>query len=807
MLRRFARLLQISACTFLFLIAFGCGGSSNNNSGGSGNAGQGGSNQNPPPVVAITITPTSVTLAAGATQQFQAAVTGSSNTAVTWQVNGVAGGSPQSGTISSTGLYTAPSPTDPLQVTVTAVASADTSKTAVAAVTVNPPPPPPPPVIIVAISPTSVTMAVSTTQQFTATVTGTSNIAVTWSVDGINGGNANVGTVSASGLYTAPAAAAGHTVTATSVADTSKSATATVTLVSLMVYPQNASVTPLGTRLYNASVQGIQNTGVTWSVDGVSGGNSSVGTIDSKGHYTAPGKTGSHTITATASGLPTYSVNASVSVVAAPPGVTAMLTYHSDLARDGANLQETTLTPANVNAQQFGKLMSLPVDGQVYAQPLYVPNLKIKGVQHNVVFVATENDSVYAFDGDGLSDSPLWMQHVGTPAPVNDKEGIRPLLGITATPVIDSVTGTMYVLSDNLENGKKVFRLHALNLSTGNEKFGGPAVVTGTVPGAGWDNNNGQITLETSCYQRNGLALDDSTNAIYITFGHCNHGWVLAYDKSSLQQTAIFNDTADGAGGGFWGGTPAIDSSTGDLYIISGSDLNDPAPGYNNSALRLQATDLSVLDYFKPADDGYLRQNDADFGSGAPVLMPDNSSQYPHELIGGGKDGRIFVMDRDDMGQFQMTDHVIQIVQTGVSQFDNIFDTPTFWNGHIYYHCENDVVKSYYWDGSTGLLSNAPTTKGTKVYGVHGATASLSANGNSEAVLWEIESTGAPSSGPAILHAYDALNLGKELYNSQQSGMRDTAGPAVKFTVPTVTDGHVYVGTASELDIYGPLGQ
>ena len=627
-------------------------------------------------VVAVTISPTKATLAAGGTQQFQATVTGSSNTAVQWQVNGIVGGNSQVGTISAGGLYTAPMPAAPLQVTVTAVAQADTTKSASATVNVMAGP-----IITVSISPTSAILAVSTSQQFTATVTGTSNTSVTWSVDGINGGNTSVGTINSSGLYAAPGSAGNHTVTATSVADNTKSASAIVTVISLTLSPQNTTVAPLGTRQFTATVQGTKNNGVTWSVDGVTGGNSSVGTISAQGLYTAPDDPGSHTVTATSVALPSYSANATLTVANPPPGTASVITYHNDDVRDGVNSMETVLGPANVNAQQFGKLQALPVDGQIYAQPLYLPNITISGVSHNVVFVATENDTVYAFDGDGLSDSPLWSAHLATPLSVNDDEGIKPLLGITSTPVIDPTTSVMYVVTDGIESGNKVFRLHALDVATGSERFGGPVVVTGSVNGNGWDNNNGVITLESNCYQRNGLALDPATNAVYISFGHCNHGWILAYDKATLQQTAIFNDTPDGAGGGLWGGTPAIDDNNGDLYLITGVDLNDPAPDYNDSAMRLQASDLSELDYFKPSNEALLRENDADFGSGSPIIMPDNSSPYPHELIGGGKDGRIFVMNRDNMGQYQLTDHVIQEVQTGTQQYDNIFATPTLWNG------------------------------------------------------------------------------------------------------------------------------
>jgi hypothetical protein len=282
---------------------------------------------------------------------------------------------------------------------------------------------------------------------------------------------------------------------------------------------------------------------------------------------------------------------------------------------------------------------------------------------------------------------------------------------------------------------------------------------------------------------------------------------VLAYDKATLQQTAIANVTPDGAGGGLWGGTPAIDDNTGDVYLITGVDLGDPAPDYNDSAMRLQASDLSVLDYFKPSNESYLRDNDADFGSGSPILMPDNPSQYPHELIGGGKDGRIFVMDRDNMGGYQETDHVIQEVQTGTQQFNNIFATPTYWNGTLYYHCAQDVVKAYSWDSNTGLLSTSPISQGRDVYGGHGSISSLSSNGMSDGILWEIESTNAQNGAAAILHAYDATNLANELYKSSSAGGLDTAGPAIKFSVPTVADGHLYVGTQTELDIYGLLQQ
>ena len=485
-------LLYLSISTCLLLSIVGCGGgASNNNNGDNGNGGGG----TTPPTISITISPTSATVSASGTQQFQANVTGSSNTAVQWDVNQTAGGSAQTGTISSSGLYTAPPTTVPLQVTVTAVSQADPTKIANASVTVNPINVPP--AINVTISPMTATLAVSTNQQFTATVTGTNNTAVTWSVDGVAGGNMTVGTINTNGLYAAPATAGGHTITATSVADKTKSASATVAVLSLTVAPASSKLALQGVQQFTATVQGTTNTSVTWSVDGVAGGNSMVGTITTGGLYTAPGTAGTYTVTATSVALPSYSVNATVTVVNAPPGTVSVLTYHNDDVRDGANTNETTLTPANVNSQLFGKLYSYPVDGQIYAQPLYVPNLTVAGVVHNVVFIATENDTVYAFDADGLQQTALWQRHLATPLQINDDEGIKPLLGITSTPVIDNTTNTMYVLTDGLESGNKVYRLHALNLSTGGEQFGGPVIVTGTVPGTGQDSKNGQITLES----------------------------------------------------------------------------------------------------------------------------------------------------------------------------------------------------------------------------------------------------------------------------------------------------------------------
>jgi hypothetical protein len=337
----------------------------------------------------------------------------------------------------------------------------------------------------------------------------------------------------------------------------------------------------------------------------------------------------------------------------------------------------------------------------------------------------------------------------------------------------------LYVVTDGEVSSGTEYELHALDVTSGAEKFGGPVVLSGSVPGTGTGSVNGVLQLETGCYQRTGLALDNSSSAIYIELGHCSHGWVLAYDETSLQQIAIMSTTPDGAGGGIWAGAPAIDDNTGDLFILSGVDEGDPMSGYNDSAIRLDPTSLAVLDYFMPSNEQYLSMNDLDEGSGSGIIMPDNQSAAPHEWIGGGKDGRIFVVNRDNMGQFENTNQVIETVQTGINQHDNIYSTPAFWNGFLYYHCQDDVLRAFSWDVNTGLLSTSPVGLGDVTYGIHGATSSISANGTTNGIVWEIETTNA-GTGPAILHAYNAMLVDQELYNSTQAGSRDTAGIAVK---------------------------
>jgi hypothetical protein len=480
------------------------------------------------------------------------------------------------------------------------------------------------------------------------------------------------------------------------------------------------------------------------------------------------------------------------------PVQTSVVTYHNDLQRTGANVTEVKLTPNNVNSTTFGKKLALPVDGQIYAQPLYVPALTINGKKYDVVFVATENNSVYAFDSNA-GGPPLWQASLGTPVPKSDAEGITPMIGITSTPVIDQQSQTMFVVAYTSGGG---FYLHALDITTGKDRV--PAVqIKASVAGTGTDSVNGTISLSKACYQRSGLVLANGN--VYVAFAHCNHGWIVAYSENPLQQVGIFNTTPNGRGGTIWmgGGAGAVDSA-GNVFYLTSTDAGCYDPGYNDSVLRTSPT-LSVVDYFTPSNNQYLMDNDLDLGSGGAVIMPDNGSAHPHEIIGGGKEGRLWVLDRDNLGKQNSPDADVQMVSVATSAGDNLYSTPAFWNGRIYVHSNANVIEAFDWQN--GLLSNAPTMKGSYMVKAHGATVSISANGAAAGIAWEIDNTAYPN-GPAILRAYDATNLSNELYDSAQAaGGRDTAGQACKFTVPTIADGKVFVGTGNELDVYGLLNQ
>jgi hypothetical protein len=506
-----------------------------------------------------------------------------------------------------------------------------------------------------------------------------------------------------------------------------------------------------------------------------------------------------------------------------------VLTYHNDNARTGQNLAETILTPSNVQLSQFGKLFGCQVDGFVYAQPLYVPRVKVrkKGTR-NVVYVATEHDSVYAFDADKKRKcKPLWKhsflnkrKKVTTvpPSALGGEPDLVPEVGITGTPVVDPSSGTLYVVAETLERGVVVQRIHALDIRTGKEKLGGPVSIDSSiaVPGNGAGSSAGQVPFDaTTQNQRSGLLL--SGGVVYVAWAAHNdigpyHGWVIGFDAHTLHVVKVFNANPNGSDAGIWmGGGGIATDGAGSLYFLTGNgtfDLDTGGIDYGDSFVKLGSgagTTLDVLDYFTPYDQQYLSDNDLDLGSGGVLLLPDQQGTHTHELIGGGKEGTLYVVDRDtgSMGGYNpATDNVVQELY---HKFSYIFGTPSYFNGRIYLSSLGDTLDAY--TVQDGLLSTSPDSSSqVGNFAFPPPTASISANGATDGIVWALRNESYMNPGAhATLYAFDATDLSNELYDSDQAGSRDQPGAAVKFTVPTIANGKVYVGGQKTLTVYGLL--
>jgi hypothetical protein len=507
-------------------------------------------------------------------------------------------------------------------------------------------------------------------------------------------------------------------------------------------------------------------------------------------------------------------------------GFAGVLTYHNDNARTGQNLFETALTPATVNSSAFGKLYTWPVDGYVYAQPLYIPSAIVKGHKVNVVIIATEHDSVYAFNADSKKPHPLWKtsflsrRHHVTSVPWQGvgSTDLIPEIGITSTPVIDPATGTIYVVAETLEPGAKfVLRLHALGIANGKERKGSPVELTATVPGDGAGNDgDGHVDYDPgTTNQRAALTL--ANGVIYIanaSHGDIGpyHGWVLGYDETTLQQAAVYNATPNGSDGGIWmsGSGPCVDA-IGNLYLSTGNgtfDIDTGGTDYGDSFLKLGRSNgaLGVLDFFTPWDQEYLDENDLDLGSGGLLLPPDQQGGIIHVAISAGKDGNIYVVNRDAMGGYNAAaGNNSQIVQEIDGQTGGFWSTPAYWNGSVYFGGAHDPITQYQIGG--GMLSPTPTFTSTAgAFGWPGTVPSISANGASSGILWAIRSDNfGNTAGHAVLYAFDASDIATELYDSNQAGTRDLPGAAVKFSVPTVANGKVYIGGQYSVTAFGLL--
>jgi hypothetical protein len=702
--------------------------------------------------------------------------------------------------------------------------------------------PPAPPSVVVTVLPASAKPFAGTTVQFTATVQNAGSPAVNWQVNGMtNGDITTVGSISVSGLYTAPNSVptpqATVKVAAVLRSDPAKTGSSSVTIQPLSAFqgqlslsPKLSSVTTSQTLQLDVTSDGFSNNQVNWAVDGVPNGNNTTGKITS-GLYTPPNSAGSHTIAVTLIANPSASGSARVVVT----DLAGMFTWRNDNSRTGQNQKEFALTPATVTSSTFGRLFSCLLDGNAYAQPLYVANLAIPGSGiHNVVIVATEKDSVFAFDADANANPcvPLWQtslipageQVVPTPELVGiTSKDVVPFIGITGTPVIDLSSSTLYVVAETQTttiNPGYIELLYALDLATGHVKIlpTGLVAVTGVAAGAPFSS--------LLANQRAALLLDNGN--IYVALGSHGgqgdyHGWLFGYDASTLQQhqNMVFDVTPTGIQGGIWqsGGGPSADSNH-NVFVATGNGTFDANPGandYGDSYLRLNLNTggvLSVADYFTPCDQATMFTTGQDLGSSAPVLLPDSagSASQPHLMMGGAMNGSLYVLNRDSLGGYVSacpdSTARVQVVPVGDA---SVLSTPLFWNNFIYVAAGNGRLKAFPMDG--GAVNPAPLpSQSPEPLGPQGATPVVSWNGTNtnNAIIWLIDTSGALTTPPnpntpAILRAFDAGNLSHEIYNSAMVPNRDTAGLAVKFTVPTVANGKVYVGTQTELDVYGLL--
>jgi hypothetical protein len=520
---------------------------------------------------------------------------------------------------------------------------------------------------------------------------------------------------------------------------------------------------------------------------------------------------------------------------------TNVVTQHYDNSRTGANTNETILTPSNVNSSLFGKLFSRNVDGYVYAQPLYMVGVTMgagtsqPGTKHNVLFIATEHDSVYAFDADndqGANATPLWKATLldaahgaapnATTMPSGDvsTDDIVPEIGITGTPVIDPTTNTIYVVGKVKESPTYVQRLHALDITTGAEKFGGPATIAASVLGNGTGSAGGTLNFDPLWEnQRTGLLL--LNGIVYFGFGaHQDngpwHGWILAYNASTLQQTGAWCASPNQQSSGIWMSGAGLAANVpdptnhpyGQMFTATGNGTFDAVIPYNNtmdfgdSIIRLDLTNgvPTIKDAFTPFDQATLNNNDMDQASGGLLLLPDAVSGGQHLLTQAGKTGRVYVLNQGNLGGYNPNNTTDPQQQATV---DGMWSMPGYWNGNLYFRGSGDFLKAF--SIANGVISANPTSTSVEQFNFPGATPTVSANGATNGIVWDIRPDAFDSQGREILYAHDASNVANLLYSSDQNVARDNPGNAVKFAVPTVSNGKVYVGAEYQVSVYGLL--
>jgi hypothetical protein len=767
---------------------------------------------------AITQQPASQTVTAGQAATFSVTASGDAPLGYQWFMNGAAAGTNSSAfsiAQTATGQTGAQ-----IYVVVTNADGSATSATATLTVTAAATAP------TITQQPVSVTVTAGQSAAFSAIATGTAPLTYQWFVNGTAAGTN-------SSTFSIAQASTGQTGAQIQVKVSNATGSATSNTVTLTVnpaaptaptitqQPTNATVTVGQSATFTVTATGTAPLTYQWFMNGGSvGTNSSSYTIS----QTTLGQTGaqiyvkvsnaassatSQTVTLTVNAVQTSSVN--------------VLTYHNDVARTGQNLNESTLTTANVKSASFGIVGNMSVDGGVDAEPLYASNLTLGGGVHNVVYVVTENDSVYAFDADTFAQ--LWHVSVlGANETASDNRGcgqVSPIIGITATPVIDlsaGVHGEIFVVAMSLDNsGNYHQRLHALDVTSGAETSGSPMTVEATFP-----TTSGTTTFDPKQY-KDRAALLLLNGVIYTSWAsHCDDGpytgWVIGYNEKTLAQSGVLDVTPNGSDGAIWmsGDGPAADSA-GNIYLLDGNGTFDdtlnsngfPEHGdYGNGFIKIStaSSSLSVADYFTMSNTDSESDADEDLGSGGEILLPDlqdGQGNTWHLAVGAGKDGHIYVANRDLMGKFNTNNDSAlyqEIDSNGLG--GGVWSVPAYFNNKVYYGAVSDHLRAF--SIASAKLSTPASSISATSFGYPGTTPSISANGDGNGIVWAVENNGGGNAG-GVLHAYDATNLGTELYNSNQAANDRDHFLDNKFITPMIANGKVYVGTPNGVAVFGLL--
>jgi PQQ enzyme repeat len=771
---------------------------------------------------AVTAQPANQTVSVGRQATFVVTASGSAPLTYQWRRNGVA----ISGATAAS--YTTPAVTGvdngaQFTVTVTNAAGSTTSNGALLSVVSSPAAVAP----AITTQPVAQTVALGKQATFSVTATGTAPLSYQWRKNGA------VITGATTANYTTPATTsadngAQFAVTVSNSAGSVASHNAQLNISSapkITTQPANQTVAVGKQASFTVVASGTAPLSYQWRKNGVAIAGATAAS------YTTPATVSTDngaqfavTVTNAAGSISSNNALLSVTGGSTPGGGTDVVTYKNDVARTGQNLTETTLTLANVNSTSFGKVRTLATDGKVDAQPLFLSKLTVAGAVHNVVFVATENDSVYAFDAN--SGATLWKVSLlgpgESPSGTHGCGQVTPTIGVTSTPVIDrsaGAHGTIFVVAMS-NSGTDHQRLHALDVTTGAELLGGPTEIMASyaAPAGG-----GTRIFDPGQYEER-AALLLSQGTIYTSWtSHCDFapytGWVIAYSEATLGQTAVVNIAPNGTGTGYgnagpaiWmsGGGPAADAA-GNVYLLAGNGAFEPtltAAGFptggdfGNSFVKLTLTGhtLAVTDYFAMSNAVAESDADTDLGSGGTLLLPDvtdASGVVRHLMVGAGKDHNLYVVNRDSMGKFSAASNNIWQELGGVLA-GGIWSTPAWFNNTLYYGPNVGHVLAF--SLVKARFSATPSSSSPEAFPYPGSSPTISANGTANGIVWAHQ-----NGGSAVLHAYDASNLGKELYNSSQAGSRDQFGAGNKFITPMIADGQVFVGTPGGVVVFGLL--